>query len=402
MLVVLSLALIAGATLVAWRHFGAKGVPHTGVAAAVPDGTFQATEAQLASFRVETVAAKTFRSQRTTEGKIGINLDRTTPVFSPYSGRVIRVLAGLGEQVKQGQPLLAVEATEFVQGQSDLIGAGSALSTSRAQLAQSEISEKRKHALYDARAGSLQDWQQSQADLAAAQSNLRSAETAFNLVQNRLRILGKSDEEISEFARAKRLDPTAVVVAPINGTVTDRQVGPGQYIQTSGATPVYTIGNLSTLWLIANVRESDVSQMRVGAPIEVRVLALPGRVFKTRLSYVAPGVDPNTRRVAVRAEINNADGALKPEMFATFSIVTGGESAAPGVPEEAVVYEGEKARVWIVREGRRIELREIATGRESDGLVEVIKGVAVGEKVVTSGTLFIDRAIRRAVEKAGN
>ena len=161
-------------------------------------------------------------------------------------------------------------------------------------------------------------------------------------------------------------------------------------------------GEFAPLPVAIDLRESDVSQMRVGAPIEVRVLALPGRVFKTRLSYVAPGVDPNTRRVAVRAEINNADGALKPEMFATFSIVTGGESAAPGVPEEAVVYEGEKARVWIVREGRRIELREIATGRESDGLVEVIKGVAVGEKVVTSGTLFIDRAIRRAVEKAGN
>ncbi len=392
--------IVAGAALW-WRNTAApKAEPATKTVSA--DGTFQATESQLASFKIEAVSARSFRSERVTDGKIGVNLDRATQVFSPYSGRVTKVLATLGEQVKQGQPLLAVEATEFVQGQNDLIAAVAAENTSRAQLHQAEITENRKRALYDAKAGALQDWQQSQADLAAAQNNLRSARTSLNLVRNRLRILGKSDAEIASFESAQKLDSSATVLAPIGGTVTDRQVGPGQYIQSSSATPVYTIGNLSTLWLIANVRESDASQMRVGAPIEVRVLAIPSRIFKTRLNYVASGVDPNTRRLAVRAEINNADGALKPEMFASFNIMTGGESTAPAVPEEAVVYEGDSSRVWIVRDGGRIALRQVQTGRVSDGMVEIVKGLAAGELVVTSGTLFIDRAVKRTIEKTGN
>jgi cobalt-zinc-cadmium efflux system membrane fusion protein len=124
----------------------------------------------------------------------------------------------------------------------------------------------------------------------------------------------------------------------------------------------------------------------------VRVLAYPDRVFKAKVSWVAPAIDANTHRLPVRADVENADGALKPMMFASFNIITGDPVTAPAVPASAIVYEGDAARVWVARDDGTIVSRGVETGRTSDGWVEIRRGVAPGEKVVTSGTLFIDRA----------
>jgi cobalt-zinc-cadmium efflux system membrane fusion protein len=150
-----------------------------------------------------------------------------------------------------------------------------------------------------AQGGALKDWQQAQTDLVSAQNTVRSDEIALVAVRNRLRIFGKADKEIAslEAQPTQKLDPVTVVTAPIGGTITQRQVGLGQFINSTvgGASgPVYTIGDLSTVWLIANVREADAPLMQVGLPVEVRVLALPGRVFNAKISWVAPSIDPNT------------------------------------------------------------------------------------------------------------
>jgi cobalt-zinc-cadmium efflux system membrane fusion protein len=346
---------------------------------------------------VEDVATRSFRTERVTEGNIALDDDLNTPVFSPYSGRVTRLVAKLGDKVERGAPLFAVEATEFVQIANDLIAAGLAQRTARVQLTQAEINEKRAHELYNAKGGALKDWQQAQTDLAAAQNTLRTAEMALAAVRNRLRILGKSDKEIAalETQQTQKLEPGTVVTAPIAGMVTQRQVGLGQYIPsvTSGAsTPVYTIGDLSRVWLIANVREADAGAVRLGQPVEVRVLALPDRVFKAQISWVAPSVDPNTHRLPVRANVENPDGLLKPNMFAMFSIIIGETVSAPAVPQSAMVYEGDKARVWVAGTDRSLSLREVQVGRSGEGLVEIHSGLSAGEKVVTRGTIFIDRA----------
>lgn len=357
-------------------------------------GTFRPTSAQLANLKIAPVRPVTFRTERITDGKIALNNDKTTPVFSPYSGRVMKVLANLGDRVKQGQPLLAIEATEFVQGQNDLVSAVNAVNTARAQVTLARANEERKHALFNVKGGSLQDWQQSQSDLVAAENSLHSAEGVLALVRNRLRILGKTEAEVAKLETPERMNLEAFVLAPIGGTVTDRQVGVGQYIQAGASNPVYTIGDLSTVWLIANARERDAPLMRRGAPVEVRVLAFPDRLFNARLAYVAPSIDPVTRRLAVRAEVGNPDAVLKPEMFASFSIATGSDSTSPGVPESAVVYEGDAARVWVFENDGTIALRPIRAGRTRQGMVEVVTGLTAGEQVVTAGTLFIDRAGR--------
>jgi cobalt-zinc-cadmium efflux system membrane fusion protein len=359
-------------------------------------GAFRPTPEQWAGIGVEPVARRTFVPERVTEGNIAIDDDMTTPVFSPYSGRVIRLIAKLGDHVARGQPLMAVAASEFVQGQNDLVTAAASLKTTRAQLKLTDTAEQRQHALYLAKGGALKDWQQSQADLATAQNSLRAQEIALAAVRNRLRILGKSDREIDAIENGAPLDmePVAYIVAPISGTVTQRQVGLGQNIlsvQSGASTPVYTIGDLSTVWLVANVREADAPLIRIGQAVEVRVLAFPGRVFKARISWIAPSIDANTHRLPVRADVENPDGALKPLMFARFSIITGPAATLPAVPESAIVYEGDTARVWVVRNGT-IAARPIDIGEASYGMVEVLSGLAAGEKIVTTGALFIDRA----------
>ena len=176
------------------------------------------------------------------------------------------------------------------------------------------------------------------------------------------------------------------------GVIVDRQVGPGQYAQAGASTPAFTIADLSSVWLIANVREADASHVQRGQNVEVHVLAYPDRTFTARVIYVAPTIDPNTHRLTVRAVIDNADSALKPEMFANFRIVTSEGAESPAVPESAVVYEGASAHVWVLQSGNAIAIRPIRVGRSNDGYVEVLDGLKSGERVVTKGSLFIDRA----------
>jgi cobalt-zinc-cadmium efflux system membrane fusion protein len=395
------LALFVGIAILAWPVIGKNVADPGGRAEPAPSeearGTFRPTKEQWAGFKIEPVGLLSFRPEQVTEGNIAVDDNLTTPVFSHYSGRVIKVIAMLGDVVEPGAPLFVIHASEFVQAQNDLITALANLQTARSQLSMAQTTEKRAHELYLAQGGALKEWQQAQTDLITAQNTVRSDEIALHAVRSRLRILGKTDEEIAslEAQPTQKLNPVATVTAPIAGTITQRQIGAGQYInsEANGATnPVFTISNLSTVWLIANVREADAPLMHVGEPVEVHVLAFPGRVFKAKISWVAPSIDTNTHRLSVRADVENPRGELKPGMFANFSIITGEAATAPAVPQRAIVYEGDTARVWVAEDDGTIAARPIRTGRIADGMVEVLAGVSPGEKVVTSGALFIDRA----------
>ena len=397
-LVLVASAVVAVTSLI-WPPLADQSENAQPAKSAGPPGTFRPTQTQWKGLKLEPVTVRAFRPEQVTEGTIAVDDDLTTPVFSHYSGRVTKVIAMLGDVVEPGAPLFVINATEFVQAQNDLITALANLQSARSQLKMAQTTEKRTHELYLAQGGALKDWQQAQTDLITAQNTVRSDEIALHAVRNRLRILGKTDQEIAslEAQPTQKLEPVATVTAPVRGTITQRQIGVGQYInsEAAGATnPVYTISDLSSVYLIANVREVDAPLMHVGLPLEVHVLAYPGRVFKGRVSYVAPSIDPITHRLPVRADVENPDGALKPGMFANFSIIIGEASSAPAVPQEAIVYEGERARVWVAGDGDTLALRQIRTGRSSEGMVEVRDGLSAGEKVVTSGTVFIDRAAR--------
>ena len=339
---------------------------------------------QLRALKIVQLQSISFEPGVETEGKIATNDDRTTQVFSQFSGRVTRVFAKAGDVVRAGQPLFAIQASEFVQGQSDLVAA-------QAQLKIATAAEARQRELYKVSGAALKDWQQSQADLANAEANLAG-------VRNRLRILGASNAEIAALEQrpaGQAASAETIVASPINGVVIQRSVGVGQNlgsVTNGGANAAFVVSDLSTVWLVGELREADAPLARVGQAVEVRATALPDRVFAAKVDYVSPTVDPVTRRVAVRAAIANPGGVLKPEMFANVRLITGAGASGVGVPVEAVINEGDTARVWVARSGGLLELRSIHTGQTQNGMVEATAGLAPGERVVTAGALFIDRA----------
>ena len=387
--VLLTVGLVAGGS----RMFAQRAKPaepsHT---AKANSSRFLPTETEWASLTVEPAKEEVFRTELITEGKIAVNEDSSTPIFSPYAGRVIKLLVKPSDIVERGQELFIIEATDTVQALNDFATALSALNTARSKLNLAQIVEKRQNDLYAGKAVPLKDWQQAQSDLNTAQNDMRAAETAVEAAHNRLRILGRSEEQIKAFQDTRQISADTSIYSPIAGTVVQRKVGPGQFVNSGASDPVYVIGDLSTVWLTAFVRESEAADVRLGQELNFKVLALPGRTFKARIDYVAAAIDPSTRRLLVRATIDNKEGLFKPEMFASVTIYAGADHRSVGVPKQALSYEGERVRRWVANEDKSLELREIQTGLTNGDQVEVRANLRAGEKVVTRGSLFIDRA----------
>ena len=355
------------------------------------------TPKQWASLTIVPVTEVVFRTEHLTEGKIAVDEDRSTLVFSPYSGRVIKLLAKPGDTVKAGQPLFTVEAPDMVQTQNDFITAIANLNKAKSALELAKIVEQQNKTLYDSRAGPLRDLQTAQATTRAAENDVRSAQTSLEVTRNRLRIFGMTDEEITKFGDTGAVSPQMTIYSPIGGTVIQRKVGPGQYVNTSSqntnaSDPTFIIGDLSTVWLVAYVRESDAPSVHVGQAVHFTVLAYPNRVFPANISFVATSLDNGTRRLLVRATIDNSQQLLRPEMFASVTILTGEGDNSLAVPQDAIIYDGKTAHVWVARDDKSVERRDIRTGLSNGQMIQVLEGLRPGETVVSKGSLFVDRA----------
>jgi membrane fusion protein, heavy metal efflux system len=390
-------AVVALAAASMWLTYGRHDTPldsgHTEFSSQArgPHALFYSTPAQWAELTAEPVQQREFQSDFVTEGKVAVDEDRSTPIFSPYTGRIMKLLVKPGDVVRPGQPLFTIEATDMVQAQNDFISAATALNKARSALNLAQIIDKRQRLLYDAKAVPLKEVQNARGALDAAENDVRSSEVALEAARNRLRILGKSDQEIEKFERTGAIDPATPIFAPIGGTIVQRKAGPGQYIGSGASDPVFVIGDLSTVWLVALVREWDAPKVSVGQRIQFTVLAEPGRIYEAKITYAAAILDAATRRLLVRATIDNSDGRLKPEMFANVRIFPGEAATAPAVPGYAVMYEGGNANVWVVHDDKTIELRPIKAGLTNGDMVQIIEGLTLGEKVITKGSLFIDR-----------
>jgi cobalt-zinc-cadmium efflux system membrane fusion protein len=385
---------LAGAALYGLTHIGAADHGASEVSSQSRKGSqrYTPTPAEWASLTIQPVTERAFRAEHVTEGKIAVDEDRSTPVFSPYAGRVTKLLARPGDSVTQGQALFVIEAADNVQAQNDFVAANSALNKARSALDLAELQDKRAKDLFEGKAVPLKDYQQTQATLIQAQNDLRSSQTALEAARNKLRILGLTDEVITAFQYKGRINPETTIFSPIKGTVVQRKIGPGQYVNAGSSDPVFVIGDLSTVWLTAFVRETDAANVSVGQEIAFNVLALPGRTLSARINYVAAAIDPATRRLMVRATVDNKDGQLKPEMFANVTIYSANDHPAIGVPKQALIYEGDQVRVWVAHDDKSIELRQIKPGLTNGDLVEVYGNLRAGEQIVTKGSLFIDRA----------
>jgi cobalt-zinc-cadmium efflux system membrane fusion protein len=372
---------------------------HTSFAAA--EGTMKGPDFvrvvadQMHQLEVIKVVPYAFLDQRSAIGQIAYNEDASTIVMTPFSGRVSRLIAKVGERVQPGDPLLEIDSPEQVPPQNDFIATQTARNKARSQLNLAQIVERRARDLYEGKATPFKELQQTEAQLAAAENDMRSADTAFEAARIRLRILGRTDAEITALEEQGTISRITRISAPIGGTVISRKVGPGQFLKADSGDALYVIADLSTMWLKAQVFEQDIAFVRVGQEIEAKIASAPNRTFRALITNISSASDLITRRFVVRSEIDNPGGMLKSEMFASFKIGVAEPSSTLAVPTNAVIREGDVASVWVEPEPMLFKRRVVEIGIQQNGLTQIRRGLADGELVVGRGAIFVDNEWRQ-------
>ena len=214
------------------------------------------------------------------------------------------------------------------------------------------------------------------------------AETLVNSARERLDLLDVPQHQIRELERSRKVKKALHIHSPFDGVVMHIGAREGQYVTPS--TELYKIADLSRVWVFADVYENEVSWIQVGDPVDMRITAIPGKIFTGRVGYIYPYAEAKTRTIKVRLEFDNPDRLLKPDMFADVTIHAQRKVDAIVVPAEAVVRSGEREQIFVVREPGKFEPRDVKLGVSAKGLVQVLDGVSAGEKVVTSSQFLID------------
>jgi cobalt-zinc-cadmium efflux system membrane fusion protein len=354
------------------------------------------TADQMRQLSIVDVASCAFSVQKLAIGQIAFNEDASTVVLTPFSGRITRLLAKPGDELKRGDPLFEIDSPEVLQAHTDFIAAIQTKAKSTAQLSLAQRAFDRQSGLFTDHATSQRELDQARNDVAAAESDVKTAESVLAGARNRLRVLmGRSDADLEKLERDRTIDSLVVIKSPIDGTVISRKIGPGQYIRSDSGEALFAISNLSTMWLKAAVPENDIPLIRVGQEIEVNVTAIPDRVFRAKITAIGAASDAATRRVIVRSELANPRRELKAEMFATFKITTSDAALKPAVPLESVIWDGDVATIWVETAPTVFRRRVVEVSAQQNGMVEIAKGVHDGEKVVGHGAIFVDNEWRQ-------
>jgi len=390
---VVAAALFALVGLVSWIwHPGngpTAGLGATGAKADAPvpaphePDSVDLSDSQLSAVKVEPIEERDFPVEKQAVGSIDFNENMAVQVFTPYQGRIIALFAEVGDDVKKGQTLFTIDSPDLLQAESTLIAAAGVLDLDRKNL-------DRLRELFTTQAVSQHDVEQATSDEQTAEGNLRAARDA-------VRLFGKTDADIDHIIAERSADPTLVVPSPIAGRITARNAAPGLFVQPGGAPAPYMVADINTMWMVANVAEDDSPAFHVGQQARVTVDAYPGREFVGKISTVGATVDPNTRRVLVRSEINDPQHELRSGMFANFTISVGAPMRSPAVPVDGVVREGDGTMtMWITAARRRFTRRTVKIGEERDGYRQILEGVKAGELVATEGALFLSNALATA------
>lgn len=399
--VVVALSFVAGAYstgyVTSWLRSGVRAVStdanaevsdsraaKTSVAGGIP--SVELNDKQMASVKVEPVQQYVFPVEKSAVGSIDFNEDMTVQVFTPYQGRILELFAKVGDEMKKGQTLFTIDSPDLLAAGSNLIAAAGVLDlTTRAM--------NRLKMLYETRAIAQKDLEQSISDQQTAEGALKAARDA-------VRIFGKTEDEIDLIIKERRADPRLVVPSPISGRITARNAAPGLFVQPGSAPAPYSLADVSTMWMLANVAESDVSAFHVGQEVKVSLVSYPGKVFEGRISTIGSMVDPNSHRMLVRSDIDDPNHELRSGMFATFVIRTGDPARSLAVPLSGLVREGDGTMTaWVTTDRRRFTQRTVTVGDRKDGFRQILSGLKPGELVATDGAVFLSNML--AIGQAG-
>jgi len=334
---------------------------------------------EFKQFKVEPAGEKTFTLQREAVGSIDFNQEMSLDVFPPVQGKILRLFASAGDDVEAGSQLYTLDSPDLVQAGSTLISAAGVLElTTRALKRAKELHEVQGVA---------------QKDLDQAISDQQAAEAAFKAARDAVRIFGKTDPDMDRIVAERKIDPALVVRSPISGRVTARTAAPGQLVQPGNAPAPYTLSDVSTMWMLADVAENDFGVIRLGQPVTVSVKAYPSRKFDGKVVNIGAALDPSTRRVTVRSLVDDPHHELRAGMFATF-VIKIGEVRSLALPRNGVIREGDGTMsVWIAENSRIMVRRTVTAGIEQNGFVQILDGLKAGEPAATEASLFLSSAI---------
>jgi cobalt-zinc-cadmium efflux system membrane fusion protein len=344
------------------------------------EATVELTASQTNSIKIEPVGTHVFTAERTAVGSIDYDEDLSVQVFSSYQGKIIAALANLGDEVKKGQPLYTLESPDLIQAGSTLIGAAASFDLTSKELA-------RAKALYGTNGVSEREMEQ-------ATSDAQTAEGALKAARDAVRVFGKSDAEIDQMVASRKIDPVLVVPSPVTGRITARNAQTGLLVQPGNLPAPYSVADLTTKWMVANVIESDSPLFHLGQPLQATVMAYPGRVFDGKISRLGASVDPNTHRVMVRCDIADPKDELRPGMLANFTIQVQDPVESVAIPVNGVVRNGDGTMAaWVTTDGHKYVQRLVKIGLQRDGQDQVLSGLQRGELAVTDGAVFISNIL---------
>ncbi|MEO8193221.1 MAG: efflux RND transporter periplasmic adaptor subunit [Gemmatimonadales bacterium] len=358
--------MIAGVTVLvlvvaAWLIFGRNAGDGTSAAMPgmqdTPAGEVELTASQLSQFGVtfDTVKLRTLSNQVRTAGIVAFDETRVAQITPKFAGYVDRLYVNAtGQAVSRGQPVAAIFSPELVAAQAELLLAGHLDRT----LGQSPVP--------GAQAG---------------------GPSLLSAARQRLRLWDISESQIDEILRGGKVQRTLTLYSPVSGIVVEKNVVQGQSV-TPGM-QLMTVADLSTIWVTAELRESDAGGVRQGSQATVELSAFPGQTLAGRVSYVYPTLQAEARTIKARIVLPNPSGRVKPGMYATVRMTTPMASALT-VPASAVLQTGDRSYVFVEQPGGKLMPRDVRLGRRDAAYIEVVSGVRNGDLVVTSAQFLLD------------
>jgi cobalt-zinc-cadmium efflux system membrane fusion protein len=372
-------AVLTAAALVGCNKEGAKApsAQATDPAVVVPD------EGLLAQLRLATPTLQPVSETLRVAGSIDFDEQRLARIGASVTGRVVQIDAILGQTVKKGDILARLNSSELSSQQLAYLKA-------RAELELNRRNAERAKLLFDSDVIAAAELQRRQSEYQISQAETRAA-------ADQLQLLGVTPAAIERLGREGAIDSVTPVVSTLDGVVVERKVAQGQVVQPADS--LFVVANLSRVWAVAQVPEQQVNQVTVGHLVHIQVPALGNETVVGRLIFVGQTINPQTRTVLVRTELDNADGRLKPEMLASM-LIEGGAVERLVIPASAVVRESDEDHVFVAEGEGAFRLVKVKLGPEQGGRRVVLSGLKGGESVVIEGGFHLNNERNRRLTEA--
>lgn len=330
-------------------------------------------------------------------GVVGPNQTRLAHVRLLSRGRIEKVYVRAGDRVRAGQPLVAYDNIELGELIGEYASAKATLEKANAEAEVSKRSVERAQKLIELGAVTKAEYEKREAEYKSALASINMQKAQVAMVEQKMRRFGMTDADIDKLGAGAdnrhRDAPPTILRAPFNGFVMKSEVAEGEAVDVERE--LFTIVDISTVWVQGDVYEKDIAAIRQGQRVNVVVNAYPGETFTGRVTYLSDVLDPQTRTAKVRCEVANPKGLLKLEMFAAIQVPTGVQRETLMIPVTAVQEVDKESVVFVKVDENKFEKRQVELGAQSDGWVEVREGVKEGEKVVTAGAFMLKSYLKK-------